>query len=349
MPIYKRGKNYWVDISAPDGTRVRHSAGTEEKAKAKEYHDKLKHELWSESRLDKRKEHLFEEIIILALKDAEDQTLYGSKKGYAKYWLAVFKGRAITSIKGEEIARKMPTHSQHKSRYPLENGTINRYRAFIVRAFSLALKHGWIDHRPYVPELREPKVRVKWMRKWQARDLIDAIQSDLLRRIVSFALLTGARRGEILSLKWENVDTENRNAMVTAENAKSGRARALPLNDEAIRILRECDMSCEYVFSVNGERLKDIERKEFNRALEAAQIPDFRFHDLRHTWASWHIQNGTPLMMLKEMGGWETLEMVKKYAHLSAEHLNKFVDSVTFLTHEDELKIRRTKNKRATG
>lgn len=100
---------------------------------------------------------------------------------------------------------------------------------------------------------------------------------------------------------------------------------------------------------MNGERLMDIERKEFNRALQAVQISDFRFHDLRHTWASWHIQNGTPLMMLKEMGGWETLEMVKKYAHLSAEHLNRFVDSVTFLTQEDELQKIRGGKKRVNG
>ncbi|MBV8045135.1 MAG: site-specific integrase [Pluralibacter sp.] len=341
MPIYKRGKNYWIDISAPDGTRVRRSTGTEEKEKAQQYHDKIKHELWDVHKLDKKEEHLFEEIVILAMKDAEGQALYDTKKGYARYWLSVFKGRSILSIKGDEIARNMPTHSQHKSRKRLENGTINRYRAFIVRAFSLALKHGWIENRPYIPELREPKVRVKWMRKWQARELIDALETDIMRRVVSFALLTGARRGEILSLTWENVDIENRNAIVTAENAKSGRARALPLNDEAIRILRESDMSCEYVFSVDGERLSDIDRVDFFRATQKARISDFRFHDLRHTWASWHVQNGTPLMMLKEMGGWETLEMVKKYAHLSAEHLNRFVGSVTFLTQENELDARR--------
>lgn len=341
MPIHKRGKNYWIDISAPDGTRIRRSTGTEEKAKAQEYHDKIKHELWDASRLEKKQEHLFEEIVLLAMKDAEDQSLYDTKKGYARYWLSVFKGRSITGIKGDEIARMMPTHSQHKSRKKLANGTVNRYRAFIIRAFSLALKHGWVENRPYVPELREPKVRVRWIRKWQARELIDSLNTDIMRKISSFALLTGARRGEILSLTWENIDMENRNAIVTAENAKSGRARPLPLNDEAILILRECDMSCEFVFTANGERLTDIDRKDFAQATIKSGISDFRFHDLRHTWASWHVQNGTPLMMLKEMGGWETLEMVKKYAHLGAEHLNKFVGSVTFLAQENEIGIRR--------
>ncbi|KFX20800.1 integrase [Pectobacterium betavasculorum] len=64
-------------------------------------------------------------------------------------------------------------------------------------------------------------------------------------------------------------------------------------------------------------------------------MADFRFHDLRHTWASWHVQNGTPLMTLKELGGWEKLEMVNKYAHLSTEHLRQFSGIVTFLAQSD--------------
>lgn len=145
------------------------------------------------------------------------------------------------------------------------------------------------------------------------------------------------------------MDFETGNAIVTAENAKSGKARPLPLNEEAVRILRECDMSCEYVFTVGGKRLTDINRSDFEQALNASDISDFRFHDLRHTWASWHVQNGTPLMTLKELGGWETLEMVKKYAHLSAEHLTRFVGSVTFLAHENEVEAMRNKKIYASG
>ena len=68
----------------------------------------------------------------------------------------------------------------------------------------------------------------------------------------------------------------------------------------------------------------------FNKACEKAGIVDFRFHDLRHTWASWHVQAGTPLFILKELGGWETLEMVRKYAHLDASHLAEYADQVKF-------------------
>lgn len=104
-------------------------------------------------------------------------------------------------------------------------------------------------------------------------------------------------------------------------------------------------MSCEYVFTVNGQRLTDIDRNDFVQATVRFAISDFRFYDLRRRWTSWHVQNGMPLIRLEGMGGWGTLEVVKKRAHLSVENSNKPVDSVTFLTQKNEAGIRQnTKN-----
>lgn len=335
MPIFKRGKKYWVDISAPDGERIRRSTGTEERSKAQEYHDKLKHELWQVSRLGKTPDRTFGDIVVLALREAEEQSCFANKQIYASYWLSVFGSRLITKISGEEIADNLPTFSTAKRR-PLSNATRNRYRAFIMRAFSLAVKSGWLANTPHISTQREPKVRVRWIEKDQARALINSLETEWMKRVVSFALLTGARKGEILSMKWDSVNLSRRIAVVTADNAKSGKARPLPLNDEAVKAITSCRRDCDYVFSLNGEQAKQIARGEFSRALGRAGITDFRFHDLRHTWASWHVQNGTPLMTLKEMGGWEKLEMVNKYAHLSTEHLSKFSGIVTFLTQDTE-------------
>lgn len=334
MPIYKRGKTYWVDISAPDGSRIRRSAGTEEKVKAQEYHDKLRHEMWQVSRLDKIPDRFFDDIVILALRDAENQPYFADKQIHARYWLSVFGGRVISTISSEEIANNLPTHSTAR-RVKLSNATRNRYRAFIMRAFSLAVKAGWVRSAPHVSSQREPKVRVRWIEKEQARALINSLRLGWMKRIVAFALLTGARKGEIFSLKWESVNLPRRIAVVTADNAKSGKARPLPLNDEAVRVITECSKDCDYVFSVDGKQRTQISRDDFARALNLSGISDFRFHDLRHTWASWHVQNGTPLMTLKELGGWQKLEMVNKYAHLSTEHLSKFSGIVTFLAQSD--------------
>lgn len=334
MPILKRGKKYWVDISAPDGERIRRSTGTEDKAKAQEYHDKLKHELWQVARLGKIPDRTFGEIVVLALRESEEQSCFINKQIYARYWLSVFGDRLITKISGEEIADNLPSFSPAK-RCKISNATRNRYRSFIMRAFSLAVKSGWIATVPHISTQREPKVRVRWIEKDQARALISSLETEWMKRVVSFALLTGARKGEILSMKWESVNLSRRIAVVTADNAKSGKARPLPLNDEAVKMITGCVRDSDYVFSLNGGQANQISRGEFSRALMRAGITDFRFHDLRHTWASWHVQNGTPLMMLKEMGGWEKLEMVNKYAHLSTEHLRKFSGIVTFLAQSE--------------
>lgn len=340
MPIFKRGKKWWVDVSSPDGERIRRSAGTEEKAEAQEYHDKLKHELWLVARLGKVKERKFGDMVVLAMREADGQSCFENKQVYAKYWLSVFGDRVISKITGEEIADNLPEFSSAR-RVKLSNATRNRYRSFIMRAFSLAVKSGWLSSAPHISTQREPKVRVRWIEKDQARAVIASLWTDWMKRVVSFALLTGARKGEILSMKWESVNLSRRIAVVTADNAKSGKARPLPLNDEAVKIITSCPRDSDYVFAKNGHQAAQIGRYEFEKALELVGISDFRFHDLRHTWASWHVQDGTPLMVLKEMGGWEKLEMVNKYAHLSTEHLSKFSGTVTFLAQtEDDDKIR---------
>lgn len=342
MPIYRRGKTYWIDISAPDGSRVRQSAKTQEKNKAQQLHDKLKHELWQVSHLEKRPERYFDELMVLALRDADGQSGYENKQIYARYFIDYFSGKELSKISGERITDAIPTHC-HRTRKPLSNATKNRYRSFVMRAFSLAYKNGWIDKVPYVPLLREPKVRVRWIEKHQARVLIDNLSHDWMKAVCSFALMTGARMSEILTMKWESINLVGRVAVVTADNAKSGRARALPLNDETIALLNKLPRVGDFPFTANGDFTPTINRNDFANALRKSGIEDFRFHDLRHTWASWHVQNGTPLMALKEMGGWEKLEMVNKYAHLSGEHLSKFSGIVTFLAQSENDKLSQPK------
>lgn len=177
-------------------------------------------------------------------------------------------------------------------------------------------------------------MRVRWRDKNDASSLIGNLQHEWMKNLCSFALRTGARLREILSLIWQDINLGRRRAGVKAEVARSGRARQLPLCDVAVQILNRISRDFEYVFSSDGTLHDYFVRSGFNRTLKLSGIKDFRFHDLRHTWASWHVQDGTPLMVLKELGGWEKLEMVNKYAHLSGEHLSRFSGVVTFLTQE---------------
>lgn len=185
----------------------------------------------------------------------------------------------------------------------------------------------------------EPKVRVRWITKEQATTLISNLNLAWMKNVCSFALFTGARMTEILTLTWDKVDFERSIAIVSNDVAKSGKARALPLNKTALGLLQNLKKTRrnEFVFHRGTDkRIGRIDWHDFNQALARSKIENFRFHDLRHTWASWHVQAGTPLYTLKEMGGWETLEMVKKYAHLNADHMLEFANNVTFTTQSDD-------------
>ncbi len=81
--------------------------------------------------------------------------------------------------------------------------------------------------------------------------------------------------------------------------------------------------------SYRGKSVKQVNTRAWKQALKRAGIENFRWHDLRHTWASWHVQAGTPLHVLQELGGWESVEMVRRYAHLSSEHLAEYADRMS--------------------
>ena len=101
----------------------------------------------------------------------------------------------------------------------------------------------------------------------------------------------------------------------------------MPLNAEALALItKQVGKHRTHVFSSQGTPIVQVSTKAWYAALERAGIADFRWHDLRHTWASWHVQKGTPLYALQELGGWESAEMVRRYAHLAADHLAPYAN-----------------------
>jgi hypothetical protein len=112
---------------------------------------------------------------------------------------------------------------------------------------------------------------------------------------------------------------------------------AVPLNSEAVTVIRkQIRRHASHVFSFKGKPIRQVSTKAWYQALKRAGIDDFRWHDLRHTWASWHVQSGTSLHALQELGGCESAEMVRRYADLSAEHLAPYADRLATLRVVDE-------------
>jgi len=140
--------------------------------------------------------------------------------------------------------------------------------------------------------------------------------------MAAFSLATGLRAANVTGLQWQQVDLTRALACVHPDQAKARRAIAVPLNGEAMALLRkQVGKHPTYVFSYKGALITQVSTKACYAALGRAGIVDFRWHDLRHVWATWHVQNGTPLFALQELGGWQSPEMVRRYAHLAADHL----------------------------
>ncbi len=115
---------------------------------------------------------------------------------------------------------------------------------------------------------------------------------------------------------------ENRTAWIHHDQSKNRKAISVPLNAEALLVLRQqIGKHDRNVFVYRGRPVQEANTKAWKQALTRAEITGFRWHDLRHTWASWHVQAGTPLQVLQELGGWSSYEMVQRYAHLSSGQL----------------------------
>lgn len=216
------------------------------------------------------------------------------------------------------------------------NGTVNRMLALLRSILRRALVDWeWIPSVPKVRLLREPSRRVRYLTAAQADRLLRELPPHLAA-MASFSLSTGLRKSNVTKLEWAQIDLLRRVAWVHPDQSKTRKAFAVPLNGDALRVLAlQAGRHPTHVFVLKGETVCQVNTAAWKKALKRAGIDNFRWHDLRHTWASWHVQNGTPLHVLQELGGWETEAMVRRYAHFSATHLAVFADRLPSLTVVD--------------
>jgi len=208
-------------------------------------------------------------------------------------------------------------------------GTTNRYLGSLSHAFTIAVREwSWIEENPCrkVRRMTEPQGRVRFLSTEERERLLASCQASsnrLLYPLVLLALSTGARRGELLDLRWGSIDFERRT--IRLDRTKNGDRRALPLTGPAYEEIRRFSrlrrIDTDLVFpGQNGSASAGI-RAAWDKAVERAEIENFRFHDLRHTAASYLAMSGATPAEIAEVLGHRTLAMVQRYAHLSADHV----------------------------
>lgn len=317
MALYKRGNTWWVSIQDRSGRQVRRSTGTADKKQATEYHDKLKAEVWRGKKLGGMPDRTWDDAAKRWLDErASKRTITGDAEKIA--WLnGFFAGMPLRQIDGQHVRELVRKHKPD-----VQPGTRNRYYALIRAILRRAERQWlWLERAPFIALEPEPKGRVRWL----TRDEIHRLLSELpthLRDAVLFVFATGLRSGNVIGLKWRQVFLDERLIILEGQVVKNGETLGIPLNDTAVEVLRrQHGKHPEHVFTFRGRPVRWLNTNAWRNALKRAGIENFRFHDTRHVWASLLVQNGADQRALLEAGGWKSEQMVRRYAHLSAEHL----------------------------
>jgi len=326
---FKGSPHWYVRFTAPNGRRICRTTRTADRKLAQEYEIQLKQEVWRACQLGEESPKRWEEAVMPWSQAKKSKPSWRDLRRNLRILNPYLGGKLLKDITAEDIDRI----KADRESAGVAPATTNRTLEVLRSVLRMALKRNWLKALPPIEFLDEPDVRIRWITPEEADRLIQELakskRTAALAELVRFSLATGLRESNVTGLEWSRVDLERRVMWVEGYQSKNGSAFNLPLSAEAILVLRrQQGKHSRWVFTYYGKRVKRGNTKAFKAALKRAGITNFRWHDLRHTWASWHVQNGTPIPVLQQLGGWKTLAMVMRYAHLGASHLAEFADNV---------------------
>ena len=245
-------------------------------------------------------------------------------------------------VNAREIERAIEAKRPPPKPKLTSGATVNRHLAQLSAILHYAHRRGWLSAVPPIVKAPEPAKRIAWLTRDEANDLLNELPPHL-RAMAAFALATGLRETNVRLLTWQQLDLQRGLAWFEADEMKAGKPHGVPLNREALRVLAgQQGKHKRWVFpvprwetgkdgkarQVEDEPTGKISNHAWRKACVRAGQPTLRFHDLRHTWASWHVQAGTPLPVLQELGGWASLSMVQRYAHLGQSHVAQWAGNI---------------------
>ena len=256
------------------------------------------------------------------------------------YCILADLSRSLIAEKIDKLAlktvKRVNKKTGKKKFTPISPATINRYIAALGHVCTIAVNEWeWLENNPLqkIKKLKEPRGRIRFLSDAERTSLLSACKKapyQHLYLIVVLALSTGARRGEIMNLRWQDIDFCR--TQIVLHKTKNTERRVIPLTGLALDLIiqhkRVQRLDTDLIFpSQKGDKPYEIKRS-WEGAIKQAAIEDFHFHDLRHSAASYLAMNGASLAELAEVLGHKTLQMVKRYAHLSEAHTSSVVASM---------------------
>jgi integrase len=324
MSVYKRGQNWYIDFTFK-GQRVRESIGPSRKDAAKV--------------MAKRKTEIVENKYLDIRQDPEPVKFYDFSKEYLE-WVKVnrkpsahlrvlsllrqlnqdFETRTLQEITPWQIEKHKAKRKEH-----VKPASVNRELALLKHMFTKAIEWGKVKENPAkkVKLFRGEVKRVRYLMADEIQRLLSNC-SNYLKPIVTVAVHTGMRKGELLDLKWDWVNLEQ--GIITLIDTKNGERKDIPMNATVKALLSEMERTGPFVFGGLKKRDNAHVYRSFREAVEKSGIEDFRYHDLRHCFASHLVMQGIDLNTVRELMGHKGIAMTLRYSHLAPGHKSKAVN-----------------------
>ena len=244
------------------------------------------------------------------------------------FWVKSIDVKPISDISIRDVSEEMLMLPNG-----LSNATINRYKSALSVVFNYARRQYNLTSNPVglIPSKPEDNHRVRYLSTLEKNRLLQACGEaawSKLYLLVLLAITTGARRGELLGLRWNDIDFERQTAYV--KTTKNGQPKVLPLTNDVVNELtrfRQQDSSLIFNSEVKSDKAFCF-NKQWKKALNKAEVDNFRFHDLRHTTASYLAMSGASLLEIADVLGHKQIQMTKRYAHLCIDHKQRLINSV---------------------
>ena len=317
--LYKRkdSRYWWIKLKSQNRVYQK-SSGTTNKTRARQLEGELRDQLWRTKHLSHGK--TFADAAIRWIDDHQHKRSLDTDLLILEWFRPHLEDTLLVEITRDRVEelRKL------KKGKP---ATVNRHMA-LLRAILRAARDDWewVEKIPKVPMYAKDSKGPRFL-SWKQFTTLDKELPLHLKGPAWFSVSTGLRTTPIMTLQWNWI---SRNGVrIPPEVMKGKKWLTIPLNQTAWMVLAEqWGKHSEYVFTYKGRPMQGkFTTRTWRQACDRSGVK-CRFHDLRHTWASWHVQNGTPLHVVQELGGWSSYEMTQIYAHLAPSTLQEWADNV---------------------
>jgi integrase len=339
MRLYKRAGSpyWWVGI----GRKTRKSTRTTDREKAQEFGRVLEERMWRIHQLGDRSAVSWDEAAKRWLKDS-----HKPKERDREFidWLAPSIGEyPVSAVADPDVLEELRQDGLSEG---WSHSTVDRLMGTVSAVLRKCAEWRYLPYAPKVPMFRPPTPEPRWLTPEELESLCKKLPKHL-ELAARFAVATMLRMRAMLKLTWDRVDLQGRRAWIPKSHQKAGRTFVVPLSPEAVRVLRELrklNPEGQWVFQWMGKPIDDCNTLAFQKAVTEAGLDPLRWHDLRHTGASWAVQSGVTLQELMVLMDVKSYAIVLRYAHLAPSQAASAADRVAHWVAQSK---KRAKRKRA--